>query len=61
VKEIVTAIFFICVGIFFLFNGTAYHVGTASAMGPGFFPLVLSIAMISLGIAILIRGLRGRH
>jgi hypothetical protein len=51
-------------GVFFIFLGTAalwlsreYPVGELSRMGPGYFPRMLSIGMICLGILIVRQGL----
>lgn len=43
-----------CAGLWF---GRSYAVGTLSRMGPGFFPMAMSIALIGIGAFILARSL----
>jgi hypothetical protein len=40
---------FITVGLLFLIGSTNYNVGQATSMGPGYFPLMLSLILILLG------------
>lgn len=50
------AMFAIIGGLFALFS-TAYDIGSAARMGPGYFPLVLGILLILLGLVIGLRAL----
>lgn len=43
---------FIGIGVFFAGFSTAYEVGTAARMGPGYFPLMLGILLALLGVVI---------
>ncbi len=47
-------IVFGCAGLWF---GRAYAIGTLSRMGPGFFPMLMSVALIGTGAALLARSL----
>lgn len=51
---IYSGLLFIAFGIGFLFVGRDYAFGTARAMGPGYFPWVLSILLIVLGAIIVL-------
>lgn len=42
--------FFLSVGLIFLWHSLALEIGTASEMGPGFFPAWLSIIVIVLAL-----------
>jgi len=45
-------IMFVFFGAFFAILGVQYKIGTAAKMGPGYFPTVLGVIVILLGIAI---------
>jgi hypothetical protein len=45
--------FFVIVGLLFTFGSVGLGMGTSVGMGPGYFPLFLSIALILIGIAVL--------
>lgn len=49
---------FIAFGIYFGLNALGMELGTAFRMGPGFFPLVLAVILILLGLAIAIPAFR---
>ena len=51
-KDFFSGLLFIGVGGTFAFGAAAYKVGVAGNMGPGYFPLLLGILMVILGIAI---------
>jgi hypothetical protein len=42
------------IGLGAMLQGTAYHVGTLTDMGPGFFPVALGVVMALVGISIVI-------
>lgn len=48
----------VLVGLFFAVQSASLEIGTAFRMGPGYFPLVLSIVLIGLGAAIFVSALR---
>lgn len=54
-KEIIIGIFFITVGLLFCGISLTYKIGTLSNMGPGYYPLILSVALIVLGIVNILR------
>jgi hypothetical protein len=57
-RDAISGLFFIIVGAGFLYASSHYQLGTASRMGPGYFPSLLSIVMIAIGCAITISGWR---
>ncbi len=56
-KDLWSGIVFVGAGLFFLLVGQGYDLGTARRMGPGYFPTVLSILLILVGLGVLARGL----
>lgn len=54
--DIVAGILFIAIGAAFLVGGWSYAFGATLNMGPGFFPRLLSIALLGLGGMIALRG-----
>lgn len=54
-KELVTGIFFIAVGVLFGSISLTYTVGTLSNMGSGYYPLIFSAILISVGAANILR------
>jgi len=56
-KDFWSALLFIAFGCAGLWFGRNYAVGSAAAMGPGYFPRMMSIALILLGGIILARSL----
>ena len=59
IKDILSGLFFIAVGAAFGIAATGYAFGTPLRMGPGYFPILLSVALAGLGVAILVKGLLG--
>ena len=57
-KDLVAGLMFIAVGIAAIVIASNYTLGTAARMGPGYFPRILGILMISLGAIIALRSLR---
>lgn len=53
-KDFWSGLMFIVFGAFFALFGLLYKFGTAAQMGPGYFPMVLSIILIILGTGILL-------
>ena len=53
-KDFWSGVMFIAFGAFFALLGLQYKFGTAAQMGPAYFPMVLSIILIMLGVAILL-------
>ena len=59
-KDFWTGVMFIGFGVASLLIARAYPFGTAGRMGAGYFPTMLSIVLIFLGVLTLLRGLRTR-
>jgi hypothetical protein len=56
-KDFWSGVMFIAFGLFFAAFGMQYEVGTGARMGPGYFPMVLSMILILLGVGVLLGGL----
>lgn len=52
---------FVGLGLFFVLQSLDLELGTAFRMGPGYFPLVLSGALILLGAIIVVNALKVEH
>jgi hypothetical protein len=57
-KDFVAGLMFTAVGIAAIVIATNYPLGTAARMGPGYFPRMLGILLILLGVALAVRALR---
>jgi hypothetical protein len=57
-KDFWAGLLFVGIGIGAIGVGSNYHLGTAARMGPGYFPRILGILLILLGMAIALRGVR---
>lgn len=58
-QRLYSGLLFIAIGLVFGLGAVRnYPIGTASHMGPGYFPLLLSIVLTLLGIGTLIEGLK---
>ena len=51
-KDFFSGLMFMGVGAAFAWGATTYNVGTGARMGPGYFPLMLGVLMVVIGIAI---------
>lgn len=56
-KDFWAGLMFISLGIFAIYFGSRYNLGTAARMGPGYFPRILGILLLVLGAIITVRGL----
>lgn len=56
-KDFYSGIMFALFGTAAMFFSTAYRIGSAANMGPGYFPFALGGLLVLLGIAILLRSL----
>lgn len=56
-KDVVAGGVFIAFGLAFSIGALAYNIGTPLRMGPGYFPLILGILLVGLGIGIIVKGL----
>jgi hypothetical protein len=57
-KDFVAGAMFTAFGIGAIVIGAGYPLGTAARMGPGYFPRMLGILLIVLGLALALRALR---
>lgn len=57
-KDFWAGVMFIAFGVFFAGFGSHYKFGSAAQMGPGYFPTMLGMLVIVLGIVVAIGGLR---
>jgi hypothetical protein len=55
-KDLLAGGTFVVFGLAFAITSSTYEVGTALAMGPGYFPLVLGSMLVVLGILIAVKG-----
>jgi hypothetical protein len=56
-KDFVSGLMFLGIGLVFALGAVFYDVGSASRMGPGYFPLLLGILLALLGVAITFQSL----
>jgi hypothetical protein len=61
VKDFVSGLAMVAVGLAFAAGSTAYSFGTSIKPGPGYFPFGLGIILAVLGTIIAVNGLRGGH
>jgi hypothetical protein len=59
-KDFWSGLLFVGLGAFALIYGTKYTIGTAARMGPGYFPRILGILMVVLGLILTFRALRSK-
>ena len=58
-KELASGLVFVVIGGFFAGNAALYlRMGTSLNMGPGYFPFILGLVLIGLGIAIAVSGMK---
>ena len=57
-KDFWSGVLFTGAGVFAIVYGSKYTIGTAARMGPGYFPRILGILMIVLGVILALRSLR---
>ncbi|SNS56118.1 Tripartite tricarboxylate transporter TctB family protein [Noviherbaspirillum humi] len=55
-KDFWAGIMFLAFGAFFSGFGVTYNIGTAARMGPGYFPTMLGVLLMILGIVVSIGG-----
>ena len=54
-KDFWSGLLFILIGIAAIIVGSRYNLGTAARMGPGYFPRILGILLIVLGLILAVR------
>jgi len=57
-RDFWAGVVFVVIGAGFAITALDYDVGTASRMGPAYFPLVLAIVLVLLGALVLVQALR---
>ena len=55
-KDILAGGIFVVLGAAFAIISLSYEIGSPGAMGPGYFPLVLGIVLVGLGILVIVKG-----
>ncbi len=60
-RDFWSGVMFVAVGALFAGVAVTYKIGTAARMGPGYFPLVLGVILIGLGVAIVAFSLKGEN
>jgi len=55
--DLVTGALFMALGAFAMVYGSRYAVGTASRMGAGYFPLLISSGLVLIGLVLLVRAI----
>ena len=56
-KDLLSGLIFISIGLAFAYAALSYDLGTAFRMGPGYFPIILAGLLVLLGAIILIQSL----
>ncbi len=56
-RDLLAGCLFLAFGLAFLLVAQDYQLGSARRMGPGYFPVVLSLILIAIGLATVARGL----
>ncbi len=56
-RDFFTGLIYMGAGVAFAWGATAYNVGNAARMGPGYFPLMLGILLAILGIVIMFKSM----
>jgi Tripartite tricarboxylate transporter TctB family len=57
-KDFFSGLMFTVMGGAFAFGAQSYTIGTGARMGPGYFPTLLGVLLVILGMAVLINALR---
>lgn len=56
-KAFVSGLFFAAIGLFAAIHATDYTIGRVTRMGPGFFPLMLGLILVALGLTNMVRSI----
>ena len=57
-KDFWSGVLFMAIGLFAIFYGMKYTLGSAARMGPGYFPRILGILLILIGAILTLRSFR---
>ena len=53
-RDFNAGLLFIAIGVYFAIYAQEYSVGTANHMGPGYFPTLLTVIMLALGLVVFV-------
>jgi len=56
-KDLLAGCLFLAFGVAFLILAQDYQLGSARRMGPGYFPVALSLVLMAIGLGTVVRGL----
>jgi len=56
-SDYITALLFLCVGVFFKYHASFLDQGTMSGMGPGYYPDLVATALIVIAVLIALKRL----
>ena len=56
-QDFYSGLMFLVVGLLFAYGGSDYSMGSSARPGPGYFPMILSVIMALLGVAVLFKSL----
>jgi Tripartite tricarboxylate transporter TctB family len=59
-KDLIAGLIFIILGTVLFFASQNYDIGSARRMGPGYFPALLGLLLVGLGLAAFVKGLRAK-
>ncbi len=59
-KDFFAGVMFAVVGVAFAWGATTYNVGSGARMGPGYFPLILGVVMVIMGLGIMFIGVTAK-
>jgi len=59
-KDLIAGLIFIVIGAVLFFASQKYDIGSARRMGPGYFPALLGLLLLGLGLAAVVKGLRAK-
>jgi len=59
-KDLISALFYSCFGLFYLISSFKYDVGTAMTPGPGLFPRIIGFIMLLCGFLLIFSSLYNR-
>lgn len=54
-QDAILGLAFVAIGLTFLFIGAQYPWGSSGRMGPGYFPVIISILLTAVGLILLVR------
>jgi hypothetical protein len=57
-NDVFAGLFFVAIGLLFMLASTNYNMGSASRMGPGYFPALLAGCLMLIGLVVGLRGVK---